>query len=430
MLVENQKVEIKWNNFTKRWYESKGYVFTKNFDTFLVNVEDLTPGCGIKVLVECDYCKNRKEIRYSDYNKKTANGRKYACKNCAGKKQVEYHHDKKKYFQIFLDKCNEFNCIPISTISDYHNSNTKLQYICPRHGLQQTTRSSILAGCWCSLCGHEKGAEKLRKSISEVKDIVESKNNNILLNPEDYINASTSNLKIICGSCNEVFVTSLSSVMSFNGSCSKCGIKKIAGANKLTPDEVKSRIDSINGNILLNPEEYISNSTPNLKIKCGDCGEVYITTLANYEYNQKIRCDSCSQRISVPERRVMTLLDKYNIEYIYNHKFDDCKNIKPLPFDFYLPQYGLIIETDGEHHFRPIWGDKHFSQTKQNDSTKNEYCKTHNIELIRIPYWDFDNIEDILIKKLDIPTFLTSHFQRKQLVYKPQINKNTIRKIA
>lgn len=131
MLVENQKVEMTWNNFTKRWYESKGYVFTKNFDTFLVNVEDLTPGCGVKVLVECDYCKTKKEIRYSDYNKKTANGRKYACKNCAGKKYIEYHHNKEKYFQLFLDKCNEFNCVPISTISDYDNAKSKLSFICP-----------------------------------------------------------------------------------------------------------------------------------------------------------------------------------------------------------------------------------------------------------------------------------------------------------
>lgn len=280
------------------------------------------------------------------------------------------------------------------------------------------------------MCGHEKVSEKLRKLISDVKDIVESKNNNILLNPEDYINVKTNNLKIICGSCGKTFTTSLSSIINDNGACVECGIKKSSGLNKLTPREVEKRINSVNNNVLLNPEEYISNSTPNLKIKCGDCGEVYITTLANYEYNQKIRCDSCSQRISVPERRVMTLLDKYNIEYIYNHKFDDCKNIKPLPFDFYLPQYGLIIETDGEHHFRPIWGDKHFSQTKQNDSTKNEYCKTHNIELIRIPYWDFDNIEDILIEKLDISTFITSRSHRKRMIYKPQNNKNITRKIA
>jgi hypothetical protein len=30
------------------------------------------------------------------------------------------------------------------------------------------------------------------------------------------------------------------------------------------------------------------------------------------------------------------------------------------------------------------------------DEIKNQYCKDHEITLIRIPYWEFDNIEEIL----------------------------------
>ena len=35
-----------------------------------------------------------------------------------------------------------------------------------------------------------------------------------------------------------------------------------------------------------------------------------------------------------------------------------------------------------------------------NDSIKREYAKKHNIELLEIPYWDFDNIEQILESRL------------------------------
>ena len=38
------------------------------------------------------------------------------------------------------------------------------------------------------------------------------------------------------------------------------------------------------------------------------------------------------------------------------------------------------------------------------DTIKNIYCKNNNINLIRIPYWEYDNIENILneiINKLD-----------------------------
>ena len=37
---------------------------------------------------------------------------------------------------------------------------------------------------------------------------------------------------------------------------------------------------------------------------------------------------------------------------------------------------------------------------KRNDNIKTEYCKNNNIKLIRIPYWEFDNIEQIICQEL------------------------------
>ena len=33
---------------------------------------------------------------------------------------------------------------------------------------------------------------------------------------------------------------------------------------------------------------------------------------------------------------------------------------------------------------------------------KTQYCNDNNIKLIRIPYWDFNNIEKILKKELKV----------------------------
>ena len=38
--------------------------------------------------------------------------------------------------------------------------------------------------------------------------------------------------------------------------------------------------------------------------------------------------------------------------------------------------------------------------TKRHDKIKNEYCKNNNIELIRIPYYEKENIYNILTDKL------------------------------
>lgn len=54
-----------------------------------------------------------------------------------------------------------------------------------------------------------------------------------------------------------------------------------------------------------------------------------------------------------------------------------------------------LIEFDGEQHYRYSggWNNKaNFLKCKQHDQEKNEYAKSHNIPLVRIPYWEKDKI--------------------------------------
>ena len=68
----------------------------------------------------------------------------------------------------------------------------------------------------------------------------------------------------------------------------------------------------------------------------------------------------------------------------------------PLRFDFQiLRPYNCFIEVDGEYHFKPIRGILPFRRQTAYDEKKNAYCLGHNILLIRIPYWEIDNIKTI-----------------------------------
>ena len=109
------------------------------------------------------------------------------------------------------------------------------------------------------------------------------------------------------------------------------------------------------------------------------------------------------------ESIIRGLLEQYQVKFISQHSFDDCVNVSKLRFDFYLPEYNTAIEYDGEGHFRPLdyagngdeWAQRNFETTQKSDSIKNAYCNTHNIDLIRIPYWERSRlgslIPDILI---------------------------------
>jgi very-short-patch-repair endonuclease len=121
-----------------------------------------------------------------------------------------------------------------------------------------------------------------------------------------------------------------------------------------------------------------------------DCGNTTYVALGQLIRGHTLSC-GCRHK-SKWEMFINNFLIDLNIEFIPQKRFSDCTNQKgsdTLPFDFYLPLHHIIIEYDGEHHFRPVkgWGgEDKFQITQQNDCIKNNYCKTNNITLLRLPY--------------------------------------------
>lgn len=268
---------------------------------------------------------------------------------------------------------------------------------------------------YCQKCSHIKLANIYKLSPDKVVDIVNSKNGNTLLNPEEYINSNTANLRIICGSCGNEFITSLASIRNANGACIECALKKTRAAQLLSPDEVERRINSVNGNILLNKNAYIKNNVRNLKIKCGKCGKVFTTSLSNYTTFNVTKCPSCTKRISKGEEIIMNVLEKYDVNYIFQMKFNDCRDKRKLAFDFYFPDYNACCEFDGQLHYIPKYGEESFKKTKLHDAMKDWYCRWNNINLLRIPYWEGGNIEQILIDYLNLkPQSKIKHISNKK----------------
>lgn len=112
-------------------------------------------------------------------------------------------------------------------------------------------------------------------------------------------------------------------------------------------------------------------------------------------------CSIC--KISRGELKIEQYLKENNIKYKIQKRFKHCKNKNRLPFDFYLSEYNICIEYDGELHYkksRRYNAEYKLKQTKINDKIKTKYCKDSNIKLIRIPYWEFKNIENKLKMEL------------------------------
>ena len=106
-------------------------------------------------------------------------------------------------------------------------------------------------------------------------------------------------------------------------------------------------------------------------------------------------CPRCKE--SKGEKEIEDYFIKNHIKYVRQKRFDDCRHILPLPFDFYLPSHNTCIEYQGIQHFKSrtkFGGDEEFNKVKIRDGIKFNYCLDKNILLILINY--SENVVDIL----------------------------------
>ena len=107
------------------------------------------------------------------------------------------------------------------------------------------------------------------------------------------------------------------------------------------------------------------------------------------------------------EQKIINYLDSIMFgEYEYQKYYDDLLGIHEgeLSYDFYLPKYNLLIEYQGEYHDGTAGNQtlEEFEIQQEHDKRKREYAKSHNISLLEIWYWDFENIEEILSRELGL----------------------------
>ena len=105
------------------------------------------------------------------------------------------------------------------------------------------------------------------------------------------------------------------------------------------------------------------------------------------------------------EEHIISVLKKEKIKFQREKTYPDLK-FGYYRFDFFLPQYNLLIEVDGAQHYKfsKLFHKKRqdFLKAQERDRKKNSYALSHNIPLYRIPYFEIENIntfQDILQDK-------------------------------
>jgi hypothetical protein len=339
----------------------------------------------------------------------------------------------------------------------YVNNSTNVTIICPEHGEFQQKSATHLFGGGCPKCGIIKRAESIcrgkdefirqamekhgdKYDYSKIKKYKTIKDFGIIIDEngfehkqrlethllcdeltiqsainktEYFISKSKEKhgdkydyskvkyiknkvkVSIICSKHGE-FKQDCSSHLSGTG-CAECSYEINADKCRKTIDKFILDSEKVHGDKYdYSKVKYVNNNTK-VTIICPKHGE--FKQVPNSHIKGKCGCPKCKE--SIGERTTRLFLEDKNIEYTPQKKFKECKIIRPLPFDFYLPELNICIEYNGIQHYEPspiFGGIKGFERVVKSDGIKKEFCKKEGIKLITIKY--DEDVKKILTKEL------------------------------
>lgn len=283
-----------------------------------------------------------------------------------------------------------------SVISEYKAA---LQNIKFRHNLCGTEYKArpndFLNGNRCPKCGMESSIRSRSYSQEEFSRLIFEKTDGEYEFVEPY-RGNMAKIKCCHNACGFIWEIRPNDIMNGHG-CPRCN-GGLEWNNQRLQDELAKRYG----------EDYtvlgvVVDAITKVDIRHNVCGNVWNVKPVSITLEQQ--CPYCHAR-SRGEQWIDGWLKDQGVNFNSQQVFDDCRDERCLPFDFYLPSYNLVIEYDGEQHYHPVkmfGGKESYEYTHRHDLIKNKYCEDNGINLLRIPYTvkGTEAIGKVIQEKLD-----------------------------
>lgn len=361
-------------------------------DSLNPNFEYLSEYQGMRkdIVRKCKVCGDIKVVKAKTLNEKDKNGNFRGCPICIAKERGK---SLRKDNNTFLE---EFNSVTndIELLDEYIANNVSIRCKCKIDGHEWLAKPhSLLQGHGCPECSHRNQNWGNKERFDNV---LKERFPNVTTSDKFF--RTRQNMHFKCNICDYEWTTDANTILNNKD---YCGCPKCSGYGRVSEQDVIDRLEEKNPRV-----KYISGYhgvMEQARFRCSDCGHEWITTTNSVLSGRG--CPRCN--MSHGALRVSEFLNDICVKYETEYRFEDCKDIRTLPFDFYIESKNICIEYDGEQHFAPVRFDKNnsrgtpeerFELVKRRDKIKTDYCNSNGIKLIRIPYTDFDNIEDILNK--------------------------------
>ncbi|MFE0341661.1 hypothetical protein P5618_015020 [Priestia megaterium] len=321
------------------------------------------------------------------------------CPKCAGvlKKTTEIFKE-----EVFYLVGDEYKVLGEYTTA---RIKIKLQHVTCNYEFE-VTPDSFLRGSRCAKC-----ARNLKRTTKEFKEKVYRLVEDEYIVLGEYLNTNA-RIKMKHNKCGYEYEVMPAHFLN-NRRCPKCKYENFHRRYKKTKKKFEEEVYNLVGDEFTVVGEYV-NAKTKVKLRHNECG--YEWEAVPKGFLDGNRCPRCKE--SKGEKAIGKYLAINNIKYEIQYKFIDCVHEKRLPFDvavFKGDSIIMLIEYDGGQHFKPVdWfgGQKAFELTRTRDRIKEEYCKKKKIPLLRIPYWEFNNIEKILKNTPELKSLFKNNVEK------------------
>lgn len=294
--------------------------------------------------------------------------------------------------KTIIELCKKIGLIYIRT---FYNKYTYVEFICKKHkykGIQKINREALVrwaksGECKCSYVNRDTEDLKRDPRLDKNIEII-----------GEYIKTNIK-IKCLCKYCGHIFYMTPNKLMS-GRCCPKCSANKTRIKLRMSRDTFCKKLRDVNPALEVVGEYAGMNAS--IMFRCKKCETIQETSMAYHLISGDRGCSKC--RGTKGERAIADFLDKKSITYETQKSFINCRSLRSLRFDFYLPGYNVCIEYQGEQHYFPVdFSGRHeekaienFLALQERDKIKKEFCSENQIGLLEIPYWEQKNIDEIL----------------------------------
>lgn len=308
---------------------------------------------------------------------------KHGCAKCDYEipRQIKYRKLLEKAKKVHGDKY-DYSKVIVGNASD------KMEIGCPAHGyFWQSLYDHAEKGNGCASCSRASDRLSLSDFISKSRAVHGDKYDYSKVEYE----TNASMIRITCSKHGE-FVQRASSHLA-GCKCKKCFQEE----SRLTTEQFITNAKRIHGDTYDYSKVKYRDNKHKVEIVCSKHGSFW--QKPNTHTSSGTGCQLCQE--SKGEKAVEVFLKKYGIVHIREYR------IKPYLFryDFYLPEFNIYIEFNGQQHYKPVeifGGHEAFVKTQERDELKKQLVAKHGGSLIILTYLNLSDgtVEKTLISRL------------------------------